>query len=111
MFSLAEKDGLYQALRVEGHTDKRPISTARYPSNWDLSVDRALKVASYIRSTELLDNSKLTLVGYGEERPRIDEDTPDAYAKNRRVEFVAEAAPQVNRPAQPATEYSLQIGG
>ncbi|MDR0489938.1 MAG: OmpA family protein, partial [Oscillospiraceae bacterium] len=84
-------------LRVEGHTDKRPIHTARYPSNWDLSADRALKVISYIRSTELLDPNKLACVGYGEERPLIDEETPEAYAKNRRVEFVAETAPQLRR--------------
>lgn len=92
MFSLAEKEKLYVMLRVEGHTDKRPIHTAQYPSNWDLSADRALKVISYIRSTGKLDPSKLACIGYGEERPLIDEDTPEAYAKNRRVEFVAETS-------------------
>jgi chemotaxis protein MotB len=88
-----EADDLYELLRVEGHTDKRPINTAQYPSNWELSCDRAVKVISYFRQSGQLDNNKLAAVGYGEERPLVDDDTPEAYAMNRRVEFYAETAP------------------
>ena len=94
MFRIAEQEGLYTLLRIEGHTDKRPIATLQYPSNWELSADRALRVNSYIRSTERLDKNKLACVGYGEERPLVDEDTDEAYAQNRRVEFAVETLPQ-----------------
>jgi len=95
MFSAMEARELYELLRVEGHADKRPINTAKYPSNWDVSADRALHVISYFRSTGLLDNDKLVCVGYGETRPLLDEDTPEAYSLNRRVEFHVETLPQV----------------
>jgi len=99
MFHQAEEEGLYELLRVEGHTDKRPINTAQYPSNWELSTDRAVKVISYFRQSGQLDPHKLAAVGYGEERPLVDEDTPEAYAMNRRVEFYAETAPLKPRKA------------
>ena len=83
---------LYSELKVEGHTDNRPINTPRYPSNWDVSADRAIKVVSYIRIDGRLDKDKLSAAGYGEERPIADNDTVDGgMARNRRVEFVIES--------------------
>ena len=86
-----ELGDLYSMLRVEGHTDSRPINTARYPSNWDVSVDRAVHVVSYIRLDGRLDTSRLVAIGYGEEHPIVPNDTADNMALNRRVEFVVEA--------------------
>ena len=95
LFIQLEQEGLYETLRIEGHCDKRPINTSKYPSNWELSADRALQVCSYFRQTSLLDPSKLMFAGFGAERPLIDEETPEAYARNRRVEFHAETLPVV----------------
>ena len=98
LFRDLEEREMYEVLRVEGHTDKRPINTVQYPSNWELSADRALRVISYFRQTGLLNPAKLVCVGYGEERPLVDEDTLEAYALNRRVEFHVETLPQVRIP-------------
>ena len=98
MFEELQESSMYEMIRVEGHTDKRPISTAKYPSNWELSADRALHVLSYMRLNSVLNTSQLSCVGYGEERPLVDEDTMEAYAMNRRVEFCVETVPQVRHP-------------
>ena len=95
MFMLAAESNLYEFIRVEGHTDKRPIHTAQWPSNWELSAHRSLEVLAYMRSHSTLDTKKMASVGYGDERPLVDEDTPEAYAKNRRVEFSVETWPQM----------------
>ena len=84
-------DKLYSMLRVEGHTDSRPINTAQYPSNWHVSVYRAVNVVSYIREDGRLDKSRLVALGYGEEHPVNPNDTAENMARNRRVEFVVEA--------------------
>ena len=53
-------------IRIEGHTDNTPINTARYPSNWHLSVDRALSTAYYLISDLKIDPDKVSIVGYSE---------------------------------------------
>ena len=84
-------DDLYSMLRVEGHTDSRPISTPQYPSNWHVSVYRAVNVVSYLRDDGRLDPMRLVATGYGELHPVAPNDTPENMALNRRVEFIAEA--------------------
>jgi chemotaxis protein MotB len=73
-------------LRVDGHTDKRPISTPEFPSNWELSAARAISVAKYLIA-DGVDPKKLVPAGFGDNRPIDTADTPEAYAKNRRIEF------------------------
>jgi len=73
-------------LRIDGHTDKRPIATAQFPSNWELSAGRAISVAKYLISKGV-DTKRLVPAGFGDNRPIDPADTPDAYAKNRRIEF------------------------
>lgn len=75
-------------VRVEGHTDDRPISSFRYPSNWELSSARASAVIRYFIEKGRMDPERLSAVGYGEHRPVADNDTPEGRAKNRRVEIV-----------------------
>ena len=87
-------DHMYSMLRVEGHTDSRPINTAQYPSNWHVSVFRAVNVVSYIREDGRLDTRRLVALGYGEEHPVAPNDTSENMALNRRVEFVVEASSQ-----------------
>jgi len=72
---------------VEGHTDSRPISTARFPSNWELSTARAVTVLRRL-SEHGVGLERLTAAGYGEQRPVGDNATDAGRARNRRVEVV-----------------------
>ncbi|NLP52012.1 flagellar motor protein MotS [Bacillus sp. RO1] len=75
-------------VKVEGHTDNRPISTEKFPSNWELSAARASSVIRYLIDSHDLDPERFIAVGYGDTRPIV-ENTSDAnYQKNRRVEIV-----------------------
>jgi len=76
------------AVRVEGHTDNVPIQTRRFPSNWELSVARAVNVVKYFAEVSNIDPKRLSAVGYGESRPVASNDTPPNRAKNRRVEIL-----------------------
>lgn len=80
--------GISNKVRVEGHTDNRPISTYRYPSNWELSGARAGSVVRYFLDEHDLDNNRFLIAGYGETRPVVPNDSPNNWAKNRRVEIV-----------------------
>jgi chemotaxis protein MotB len=73
-------------LRIDGHTDKRPISTPQFPSNWELSAARAIAVAKYLM-TQGVDPKRLVPAGFGEFSPIDPADNDDAYKKNRRIEF------------------------
>jgi len=73
-------------LRVDGHTDKRPISSSRFPSNWELSAARAISVVKYLISKGV-PAKNLVAAGFGEFQPLEDGDTDDDYAKNRRIEL------------------------
>lgn len=75
-------------IRVEGHTDNVPISTSLYPSNWHLSVSRALNTAYYLIEKENLEPDKVSIVGYSEYQPIELNLTPGGQAKNRRVDIV-----------------------
>jgi chemotaxis protein MotB len=74
-------------VRVEGHTDDRPISTGRYPSNWELSTARATAVMLRLRA-EGLEPARLSIAGYGEFRPIAPNATDDGRRQNRRVDIV-----------------------
>ena len=73
-------------LRIDGHTDKRPIATAQFPSNWELSTARAVAVAKYLISRGL-PAERMVTAGYAEFRPLDTADTDEAFTKNRRIEF------------------------
>ncbi len=75
-------------IRVEGHTDDVPINTASFPSNWHLSVVRALNTAYDLIKTEGLKPDKVSIVGYSEYKPIASNDTPEGRALNRRVDIV-----------------------
>jgi len=76
------------AVRVEGHTDNVPIHTARYPSNWELSIARAVSVVKYFVDVGKINPQRLSAVGYGASRPLASNDAAAGRAKNRRVEIV-----------------------
>ncbi len=73
-------------LQVNGHTDKRPITGGRFKSNWELSAARAISVVQYFIS-QGIPPQRLVAAGFGEFQPIEDADTPEAYAKNRRIEL------------------------
>jgi chemotaxis protein MotB len=83
-----ELSGLPNHLRVEGHTDSRPISTDRYPSNWELSAARASAVVRYLIEVRGFSAARLSALGFGEFRPRASNSSPIGMARNRRVDVV-----------------------
>ena len=73
-------------LRVDGHTDKRPITTAQFPSNWELSTARAISVVRFFMDQGIPAN-RLVAAGFGEYQPLDTGDTEAAYRRNRRIEL------------------------
>lgn len=73
-------------LRVDGHTDKRPIQSAQFHSNWELSASRAIAVVQYLISKGV-PPERLAAAGFGEFQPIDPGDTEEAYSKNRRIEL------------------------
>lgn len=76
------------SVRVEGHTDNNPISTAAFPSNWELSTSRATNVLQYLTKQEDFDPARISAAGYGEYHPVADNSDEDGRSKNRRVDIV-----------------------
>lgn len=75
-------------VKVEGHTDNRPISTEKFPSNWELSAARASSVIRYLVAEHELDSERFVAVGYGDTRPIVPNTSSENFQKNRRVEIV-----------------------
>lgn len=92
-------------IRVEGHTDNRPIKTSAYPSNWELSAARAASVVHEFTKVGI-DPLRLEIVGFGEFHPRQSNDTVEGRNANRRVailvlEAVAPGDPVTARATSP----------
>lgn len=81
-------EGMPNNVRIEGHTDTRPIANYRYPSNWELSGARASSVIRYLIDEFDIDDGRFSLIGYGEVKPVAKNDTDKNRAKNRRVEII-----------------------
>jgi chemotaxis protein MotB len=75
-------------VRVEGHTDDAPIATELYPSNWELSVARAVNVLKYLINAGPISSARMSAVGYGDSRPLYSNSSRQSRAKNRRVEII-----------------------
>ncbi len=73
-------------LRVDGHTDIRPISGGQFKSNWDLSAARAISVVQYLISKGV-SPQRLVAAGFGEFQPIDTDHTEEAYSRNRRIEL------------------------
>jgi chemotaxis protein MotB len=85
-------------VRVEGHTDNRPINTPRFHSNWDLSTARATAVIMRL-SNEGIASNRLSAAGYGEFRPVASNAADDGRKQNRRVDLVVSvSAPPETTP-------------
>lgn len=75
-------------IRVEGHTDDRPINTLQYPSNWELSSARATEVVRYFINNHSMLPDRISALGYGEYRPVRPNNSIENRAINRRVDVV-----------------------
>ena len=78
-------------VKIEGHTDDEPISTERFPSNWELSAGRASTVVRYFSENDFVDPLKMSATGYADQKPKVPNRTedgqpiPENQATNRRT--------------------------
>ena len=95
-------------ITVEGHTDDTPISTAQFPSNWELSGVRASSVVRLMIDRGV-GSRRFTAIGYADQRPVGDNATPEGRARNRRVAIFLESkvpdsgvdVPIFSKPTEP----------
>jgi chemotaxis protein MotB len=80
---------------IEGHTDDRPIKTAKFPSNWELGAARATSVLHYLASQKL-DATRLRAITYGSTKPLADNSTEEGREKNRRVSLVIKISDKID---------------
>ncbi|MGE0846890.1 MAG: peptidoglycan -binding protein, partial [Flavobacteriaceae bacterium] len=73
-------------LRVDGHTDKRPINSPRFKSNWELSAARAISVVQFLIAQGVSPN-RLVAAGFADNQPLEQGDSDETYARNRRIEL------------------------
>jgi chemotaxis protein MotB len=87
------KERPYLIVEVQGHTDNQPINNTRYPSNWELSVDRATQVAKALIGLGV-DPSQCSVKGFGEYHSLNPNDSDENRFNNRRVEIQFSIPPQ-----------------
>ncbi|NJP36972.1 flagellar motor protein MotS [Alkalicoccus luteus] len=81
-------DTIPNMVKVEGHTDSRPINTMQFPSNWELSGARASSVIRYITEAGDLNPQRFMAAGYGDTRPVAPNTSEENLQQNRRVVIV-----------------------
>ncbi len=79
---------LPNSVRLEGHTDARPIHTSRFQSNWELSAARSIAMLELLRDRFQIPPSRMAVAGYAENAPVDTNDTEEGRAHNRRVDLV-----------------------
>ena len=72
-------------LQIDGHTDRRPISTADFPSNWELSAARATTVGKFL-IRQGIPPERIAVAGFAQYQPLDERDDEIAYRRNRRIE-------------------------
>ena len=81
-------NSLPNPIRLEGHTDSRPISNGRFHSNWELSAARAISMMDLlVRSFEVVE-TRMAIAGYSDTVPVAGNETEDGRSRNRRVDIV-----------------------
>lgn len=86
LYSILQKTGCQ--IRVEGHTDDVPIENKRFPSNWELSVARAVNVVKYFISKGNISPERLSAAGYGDSKPLYPNVSDHNRELNRRVGII-----------------------
>jgi chemotaxis protein MotB len=90
------------SMRVEGHTDNRPIHTAQFATNWELSTARAAGIARFLIQQGVVDPTQISASGYAEFHPVASNDTDEGRRQNRRVDII------LLKPPLPANEEQLK---
>jgi len=94
--------GLNEQISIEGHANVIPVS-GRYATNWELSSDRATQVLRRLVEADGMPGVRIMAVGFGDTRPLVEGDSPDALMQNRRVDIVIlSSAPETVRALLPA---------
>ena len=75
-------------VRLEGHTDSVPISTARFRSNWELSAARSIAVMELLAAKFGVARMRMSIAGYADTAPIASNDSEEGRAKNRRVDII-----------------------
>jgi len=93
-------------IRLEGHTDSRPIHTERFHNNWELSAARGIAMLDLLSTRFGIPHQRLAVVGYADTVPKASNETEEGRARNRRVDIVIlnqrVANPVTPEPVQPA---------
>jgi chemotaxis protein MotB len=111
--SVLLKKATGKEIRIEGHTDNKPIRGSlhqRYPSNWELSAARATRVAHYLVETEGIAATRLSVVGYADTRPVTSNATEEGRSQNRRIEIVLYPKALVRSPGGQPPDASSPAG-
>ena len=87
LFVAESLKGIPNYIKIEGHTDNRPINTTKFPSNWELSAARATQVV-HIFENAGISSEKLSTTGFSQHRPIAPNDNEKNMALNRRVDIV-----------------------
>ncbi len=93
---------LPNSIRLEGHTDARPIHNSRFRSNWELSSARAIAMLELLKSRFNLAAERMAVAGYAENAPSDTNDTEEGRAHNRRVDMVVLSAQGMKSEPLPA---------
>jgi chemotaxis protein MotB len=84
----AEIQGFGNQVRLEGHSDSKPIHNSRFRSNWELSVARSIAMLETLRQNFGIATARMSVAGYAENAPVDTNDTEEGRARNRRVDLV-----------------------
>ncbi len=103
--------GVGNQLDVQGHTDDRPINSAAFPSNWELSTARATSVLRSLIAQPGISVTRIGASGFADTRPRQPNDTPAGRSANRRVEIVVLVPTPLLPPSAPAAPKKAAAGG
>jgi chemotaxis protein MotB len=96
---------LENPIRLEGHTDSRPISTPRFHSNWDLSAARGIAMLNLLSGRFQIPAERMAIVGYADTAAIESNETEEGRAKNRRVDIVI-----LNTPALRSETVAVATG-
>lgn len=98
----ASIENMPYGIRVEGHTDNVPIHTAEFDTNWELSAERATRIARILLALQAVPPDRLSAAGFAEFHPVASNDTAEGRAQNRRVDVVILPRTRINFAAMPA---------
>jgi chemotaxis protein MotB len=99
-------------IQVDGHTNQQNVSTAPYPSGWELSSARASSVVRYLVQHGPISAGRLSAAGYSDQRPLLPANDPRSVTRNRRVDVVVlSKLPAGARAVLPALGKAAAAGG